>query len=160
MRPMQFGQVVTGPQAAPIPTPTRPKIQYVEDFTINEFDIAAIAPAATVNGNITIQSDSDFKLTKLALMADLAGAAVTESARIVPLCTLALLDTGSGRQLFSAPVALGALFGYGALPFILPVPRIFKARTSISLTFVNYSAATTYNIRLAFIGTKIFQLGQ
>jgi hypothetical protein len=155
----QFGAVVAGPPAGPIAGPTPPQIQYVQDWTIYEFDALAIAPAATVNGNITIQSDSDFKLTKLSLMADIAAAAVTEAGRIVPLATLMILDTGSGRQLFSAPVALGALFGTGGLPYILPVPRIFKARTSISLTLVSYEAANTNNIRLAFHGSKIFQMG-
>jgi hypothetical protein len=159
MRPQGFGLVPVGPPAGPIMSQVKPEIQYVQDFTIYEFDALAIAPAATVNGNIQIQSDSDFKLTKLSLMADIAAAAVTESGRIVPLCTLSILDTGSGRQIFSAPVALGALFGFGPLPFILPVPRIFKARTNIALALVNYSAATTYNIRMALIGSKIFQMG-
>lgn len=147
---------VAGPQAQNV----RPTIQYVEDFFVYDLDIAALAAGGVNNANIQMQADSDFKLVKLGMMADIAAAAQTESSRVLPLCTLQLVDSGSGRQLFSAPVALGAIFGDGRLPFILPVPRIFKARTNIQLALTNYSAATTYNLRLALIGSKIFQLGQ
>ena len=155
-RQSRFGE---GPVAGPIPTPQSPQVQYVEDFFIYEFDFAGIAPGATVNGSITIQADSDFKLVKLAQFSDIAAAAQLSGTLVVPLISLSVIDTGSGRQLFSAPVPMGAIFGNGTLPFILPVPRIFKARTNISLTFVNYDAAATYNIRTCFIGSKIFQMG-
>lgn len=159
MSPRYRGFGAAAPVAGPLVSPQPPAVQYVEDFFIYEFDVLAIAPAATVNGNIQIQADSDFKLTKITLMADIAAAAQLESTVVIPLATLMVLDTGSGRQIFSAPVALGAIFGNGRLPFILPVPRIFKARTNISLAVVNYDAAVTYNIRMAFIGSKIFQMG-
>lgn len=145
--------------AGPLPSLRAPQVQYVEDFFVYEFDFAGIAPGATVNGNITIQADSDFKLTKLTQFTDIAAAGQDSGTLVVPLISLAIVDTGSGRQLFSAPVPVGAIFGNGTLPFILPVPRIFKARTNISLTFVNYDAANTYNLRTSFIGSKIFQIG-
>lgn len=154
-----FGATAPQGTAGPLPSPTQPNIQFVEDFFIYELDILAIGPGATANANIQIQADSDFKLVKITTMADIAAASQLEGTRVLPLVTLQIVDTGSGRQIFSSPVAMGALFGTGQLPFILPVPRIFKARTNISLSFTNYDAAVTYNLRNAFIGNKIFQQG-
>ncbi len=146
--------------AAPLPTPNQPQVQYVEDDFIYEVDAAALAAGATFNGNIQVQADSDFKLVKLAGMADLAGAAQTASGLVIPLASINIVDTGSGRTLMSSPVPWGSIVGTPGLPFILPVPRIFKARSNISFTIANYSVATTYNLRLSLIGTKIFQLGR
>jgi hypothetical protein len=106
-----------------------------------------------------VQADSAFKLTKLGFQADIALAVLTEATNVIPLVTINIVDNGSGRNLFSAPIALGTIFGNGRLPFILPVPRIFMPRSNIGVTLANYTAATTYNIRLAFIGSKIFEQG-
>ena len=149
-----------GTPAGPLVSATPPQIQYVQDWFIYEADALGLAPGITANIGIQIQADSDFKLVKLSMAADIAGAAQTESNMPMPNATLQILDTGSGRQLFSAPVPLNALFGSGRLPYILPVPRIFKARTNISLTVASFEAANTNNIRMAFHGNKIFQLGQ
>lgn len=148
-----------GVPAGPMATPNAPRVQYVEDWFTYEITAAALAAGGTFNGNIQILADSDFRLTKLSGFADIAGAAQTDSSRVIPLVTVNIVDTGSGRSLMSAAVSWGELVGYGPLPFILPVPRIFKARTNIAVTLTNFSAATVYNLRLAFMGSKIFQLG-
>lgn len=126
------------------------------EFSIFQLDQADLAAGATAQTNIPIQADAAFELSKLAQITDLNGAAITESARIVPLVTIQITDTSSGLIMFSDPVPLGALFGYGGLPFILPEKRIFAANSNISVTLVNYSAATAYDLRLSFIGTKLF----
>lgn len=140
------------------PVPSMPE-QYIEDLWVEAVNIAALASGAVANTNIQVQADSAFKLIKLGLQVDLAAAAVTESTNPLALVAMQITDTGSGRNLFSGAVALGAIFGNGRLPFILPVPRLFMPRSNIALQFTNYSAATTYNIRMAFIGTKVFKLG-
>lgn len=162
-RNYQFGDAIPPPSGrtiGPLPQRQEPQIQYVEDFFI--YTLATLVPlvaGATFNGNITIQADSDFKAVKLMQFASIAGAAQTESSRVIPLVNMTILDTGSGRNLFSAATPLGALFGDGRLPFILPVPRIFKARTNIAIALSNFSAATSYDIVLAIAGAKIFQMG-
>lgn len=147
------------PQAGPLPNLGQPQVQYVEDWFVYGINTLAIAPAANVNANIQIQADSDFKLVKLSLMADIAAASTTISTLVIPNVTIQIVDTGSGRQLFSQPIPLGTIFGTAGLPHILPVPRIFKARTNIAMQFANYDAAVTYNVRMAFEGSKIFTLG-
>lgn len=141
---------------APSQAPGAPRVQFVEDFFIYQLDLLAVGLGVTVNGNFQIQADSDFKLIKLTQWADdTAGAFVAD-----PLLALQINDSGAGRNLFSVPVPVKNVFGEGDLPFILPIPRIFKARSNIAVTLQNFSPATAYNVRLSFIGTKIFQLGQ
>ena len=157
---MSRAQVLGNASGQPMPVAQLPE-QYIEDWWIEPINVAALAQNGVANANIIVQADSAFKLMKLGLMADIAGAAQTESSRVVPLVTMQITDTGSGRNLFSAAVALGALFGNGPLPHILPIPRLFLPRSNIQLQFTNYSggAGTTYNIRMAFEGTKVFKLG-
>lgn len=144
-------------QAAPKQTPG---VQYSEDFTVYELDFLAVAPAATANNAIQIQADSAFRWTKSAFYATIANAAFTLSAIPIPSMTIQIVDTGSGRQLFNAAVPVTNVFGRGELPFINPVGRIFKERSSIAVTVANFDAAVTYNLRLSFIGTKLFPYGQ
>lgn len=138
---------------------TAPRIQAVEDYTVYELDFTGVASGATANGQYQIQADSDFRWTKACYYATIANAAFTRNAQPIPSITIAITDTGSGRQLFNSPVPVSSIFGFGELPFILPIPRIFKARSSVAVTIANFDAAVTYNLRLSFIGTKIFPYG-
>ena len=158
-RAMLMADRVMNPTAGPMSTPNAPRVQYIEDFFVYGVNVLALVAGATFNGGFQIQADSDFKLIKLGLTNDVAGAAQADATRSFPLATIQIVDTGSGQQLFNIPISIGALFGNGELPFILPVPRIFKARSNISISVASFEAANTNNIRLAFIGNKIFQLG-
>lgn len=160
-RRTQFLGAATSPggmmPSGPLPSDQPPQRQYVKDFYVYGFNtVGGIAPAGTFIGNILIDADSDFQLVKLTQFSDIAAAGQTEATRIVPLVTMDIVDAGSGRKLFSTPQAMGAIFGNGDLPFILPVPRIFTARSSIAITLANFDAANSYNVRLAFIGAKLF----
>jgi hypothetical protein len=151
----QAGTPVGGTNGQPQP----PRVQYWEDFFVYELDFTALNNGTTQTANIQIQGDSDFKWMKSTYIADLAAAAITESAQIIPLVTVQVLVGDSGRNLFSAASPVVNLFGRGNLPFILPQPRIFKAKTTVNITVANYAAATNYNLRLSLIGTKIFRGG-
>lgn len=131
--------------------------EIARDFFVYGTNFLAIAAAASQTNSLSIQADSDFVVQKLAFTADIAAAAVTDSTRITPLCTLLITDTGSGRQMMNQAISILDLFGFGGSPFILPQPKVFRANTLISITMVNFSAATTYNVRLSFIGVKSFQ---
>ncbi len=137
--------------------PTTGKEVINKDFYIYQSDIASIAPGANATDTISIQADSDFVLQKLTVFADVAGAAQTDSSRVLPLVTVQLTDTGSGRQVFSDGVPIPAIFGTGALPFILPNPRLFRANTTIALSYANFDAALTYRIYLQFVGLKLYR---
>ena len=130
-----------------------------KDFFTYQLNYASIAAAGSAFESINIQADSDFQLHKLAYFADLAGGAQTYSSRVIPLVTVLITDSGSGRQLMDSAVALPTIFGVEGIPFILPQPKIFSARSTITVTLANYSAATAYLVRLSFIGIKVFRAG-
>jgi hypothetical protein len=139
-------------------TPNAPLVQYVRDYYVYGINALNFAAGATFIGNIQIDASSDFELTKMTVTANLTGAdtLLTSDQFYV---TMLMVDSGSGRNLFSIPIALRGLMGDGRLPYILPVPRRFPARTNIALTFANYSQALTYDLRVAFHGAKIFAQG-
>jgi hypothetical protein len=129
-----------------------------KEFFVYEIDFSALAASGSSSDSFNIQADSDFVLQKMTYFADIAAAAQTDSSRIVPDCTVLITNTGSGRQLMSQAVPLASIFGTGVLPFILPTPYPFQSRSTVSVTVANFSAGTTYNIRLSFIGYKLYYL--
>ena len=126
------------------------------DWYTYEAEALALAPAASANDVINIEADSDFMLMKLSFQADIAGAAQTDSTRVIPNAVVQLVDTGSGRQLMQNPIPIPSIFGWGELPFVLDNPRKFLRNSTIQVAFTSFDAAATYNTRLAFIGYKIY----
>jgi len=150
----QLGQGENGFEIGGRPYVARDFYTYEEDFL--EADLVA---GATLNGSIEIQADSDFVWQKAAFFADLALAPQTESTRVIPLVTVQLVDTGSGRNLLELAAPINSMFGVGALPFVLPIPRLFFARSTIQVQVNNFSAGTDYGLRLSFIGYKAYPKG-
>ena len=111
----------------------------------------------SANDIVNIEADSDLILQKFAYEADIAAAAFTFTTRPIPLITIQLIDSGSGRQLMQNPIPVSSFMGDGQLPFILPNPRLFLRNSTIQIAFTNFDAAITYNIRLAFIGYKTYR---
>lgn len=124
-------------------------------FTYN-INFSALAAAASATGSFTVQADADFHIFKLAYFADIAAAIQTDSSRVIPLCNVLLTDTGSAQQLMDSAAPISSLFGEGDAPFILPYAYPLKASANMQATLTNFSAATTYNVRLSFIGVKVF----
>lgn len=127
------------------------------DFFVYEVDFAALAPGGSLTNSFTVQQEADFLLTKITMIADIAAAAQMASTRVIPLATIMINDTASGRNLMSSAVPLPNIFGEGGLPFILPRQRLFVASSVVNVTLTNFDAAATYNIKLSFIGEKAFQ---
>ena len=126
------------------------------DFFAYTLTFASLLAGTAAQGAIQIQSDSDFELSKFTMFADIAQAAQTEATRVLPLVTIQITDTGTGRSLFSSLLPIPAIMGDGRIPFILPVPKIFSANASVAVQVANFANATDYNLRLLLIGAKIF----
>jgi hypothetical protein len=127
------------------------------DFYIYESESLALVSGGNSNDIINIEADSDFILQKFAYQADIAAAAFTQNTKPLPLITIQLIDSGSGRQLMQNPVPVTSFMGDGQLPFILPNPRLFLRNSTIQVAYNNFDAAVTYNIRLSFIGYKVYR---
>lgn len=126
------------------------------DFYVYEAETLAIAVGASTNDTINIEADSDFILQKLTYQADNAGIAQTDSSRVIPNVSVQITDTGSGRQLMQDFIPVSSFFGTGQLPFILPNPRLFMRNSTIQIAFTSFEVAATPNVRLAFIGYKVY----
>lgn len=131
----------------------------VSDFFIYEVDFAALASGATALQTFTVQADSNFLWQRACFQADIASAAFAYSTQPIPNIVLDISDTSSGRHLSSAPSPMASWFGLGHAPNDLINPRWFRSNTQVTVAATNYDAATTYNLRLSFIGTKFFNYG-
>lgn len=120
---------------------------------------AALAPTATVPGNINIQADAAFLIMSQTYTADVAAAGQTISTQTYPLVNVLLTDTGKGVQLMNQAVPVPQLFGNGQFPFILPEPYLMQANSNLGVTVTNRDAAQTYNLTLSFEGVKLFAYG-
>lgn len=146
----QRGRAVVDPQAQ-IDT---------EFFTYQSARKSVAAGSTSVTDSITIQSDADFLIEKLAYVADNAGGAITDSSRIIPNIRVLLTSGTSSAQLMSVPVPISALFGTGQLPFILPKPFFLRASSTMQIQYSSDEAALTLNVQLSFIGRKVFTYGR
>ncbi len=141
-------------------TPGQPSGQIDKEFFTYQEDFSGtntVLSGTSVTGNVNIQADSNFVLQKMTYFADIANATQTNNTRVIPNATIVITDTGSGRQLMESAVPIAALFGTGQLPFILPTPRLFQARSTINLVVSNFDASVDYNIRISLIGYKVYQ---
>lgn len=125
-------------------------------YTTNPVVLVCSAAAPVAQGQVPIQTDSDFELMEITYAADIAAAAQTDSTRVIPLVTLQIVQSGTGIDIMGNPIALSGLAGDGRLPFILPESKIWPASSSMLVTLTRFAAAVDYNIRLAFIGRKLF----
>lgn len=151
---IQASSRLQAPRRASAAAPTQRRDFFA--YAINFFNLGA---GQAQNGAIQIQADSDFELQKMAFFADIAGGPETADGRVLPLVALQITDTGTGRQIFNTDVPVPATMGDGQIPFILPTTKIFSANASVAFQVTNYSAATTYNLRLVCFGAKLFQYG-
>lgn len=134
---------------------------YTQDFYVYDATHASLASGASVTINVQLEADSDFQWLKTSFFAtnSIVGA-TAKNAQIDPIIKVQIQDSGSGRNLFSKPVHVGNIAGNGALPFVLPVPRLFKANSNIAVTLTNASSGTTYvDLDFSMIGRKLFSRG-
>lgn len=119
--------------------------------------LVSTAPNATAL--INIDADSDFYCTALTMAASIANAVLTDATDVVPLVTLQITDTGSGKSLMNTPIQMDSILGRGRLPYRLNRPRVFMANATIQLSFVaTVAAGTTYsNLQVVFHGYKVYR---
>lgn len=127
------------------------------NFTYQTPNVAAIIAAANAQVALPFDQDSNFIWQKTAFFCDIAGAAQTDSTRVLPLITVQITDSGNSQGYMNAPVPIPALFGDGRLPMVLPAPQIVRPNSTLQFNFTNYAAATNYaNLRILLIGVKRF----
>jgi hypothetical protein len=116
-----------------------------------------LAAAGTSVVQVTIQADSDFELRQINVAATAPGELDD------PLVTLMIQDTGSGRNLMSAPAPISAVANIPGIvyaPRDMVWPKLFSRNATIVATLNNGtgSALTDYVV-VTLVGRKIYQFG-
>jgi hypothetical protein len=126
------------------------------DFYSYIVEASSLAASGVATVQLNIQADADFIWQKASYFATIADAAQTDSSRVIPIATVQITDTASGRELQSQAVGISAIFGTGELPYILPTPRLFPARSTQKFQFSNLDSANAYRIQLVLSGYKAY----
>lgn len=128
------------------------------DFFVYEINLTtALAAAGSAPGSVNIDTDSDFFWQKSTAHVSIASGATIQSTENIPELDITIKDATTGRDIMNLQTPIRNIFGTGEIPFILPVEKYFGARSQLSVTVYNVSAATTYSsIKLSFIGIKAF----
>lgn len=136
--------------------------QYTQDYFLYVIGPFNIAAAATAQGNINIQADSNFIWQYSTMFAALHSlnfdTPITDNL-LIPI-TVQIADGGSGRQLFSAPVPINSLAGIGREPYVMPINRIFMSKSTVNFSFTSIDANNQWDfVTLTLHGRKSFALG-
>lgn len=136
------------------------QINVMRDWFCYTFPVvSSIAPSTASRNIVNIQADAVFICEKITCFADIAGAVQTVETQVIPLVTLQLNDSASGRNLFSDALPIASVCGQNLAGYTLPLPRCFAPNGTVQATFYNYSAATTYeNLYLVMHGYKEWRL--
>lgn len=129
-------------------------------YYVYTLGVDSIAASAVASDTVNIENDSQFIWTKTSYFCDLAGAAQTDSSRVIPLVNLQITDSGSARQFFDEAQPVNSIAGQGNIPFILPSPFVFKNNANINASFTNFSNASTYlNLKISLHGFRVYRYG-
>ena len=131
---------------------------YSEDFYVYDFTFPTLAPGATLPVTNLIEADSAFEWI-VANLSAVDGNGFLTSADGNDF-TMQIRDGGTSRDLFNQPLPAADVTGNGIFPFELAEPRIFLAKTPVTVTLQNGNGGlVSSTVHLSFIGRKIFQLG-
>lgn len=125
------------------------------DFFVYPVNFLLVAAGAVVQQVLNIDAGSNFTWYYGAYAADMNGAAQTNGTRTYPLADILITPSDSAAQFMQAAVPITSLFGNGENPFVMPVPRILEARSSIIFQLTSRDAVNL-NIRLSLIGVRSY----
>jgi hypothetical protein len=130
--------------------------QVMNVFTILSAVFATVASAAAAAAQTNINIDGDFVLRQIII----AAVNVTTGANLVfPFPgTLQIVDTASNVTLFDQPQQFAVIGGDSRLPFVLPVPRRFRAGGIITSNIVNGVSPNNVMFNIAYVGVKLLPL--
>ena len=143
----------------------RPPAGMTFDYFAYSMDID-LGASLTAQGQFLVQNDSAFAMVSTCYVAtDQSDAAIAELQPFgsglttgITDATILLTDTGSGRQLSDARLAIDTLFGTAQRPFIWPRPKLLPPASTFQASLQNLSAVAM-TLRLTFHGYKIFGMG-
>lgn len=128
------------------------------EFYVYDQPFLILAPGAVASATLTFDAASSFRCFYTAFSAynHAANTGWTESNRLIPPITITLTPGDTSNQMMNGAVPLSHFFGSGEMPFVLPAPRDFPARSTLAFQVTNNDSTITYDLYLSLIGTRIF----
>ncbi len=119
----------------------------------------AVPANGTSTGSVQIQDDSHFLAvagTAIVSTTDnltlvFGSGATTPAQKLVTIT-----DGATGQPLSNVASPLDNFFGYGILPAVWAIPKLFEKGGAIGVTVVNLATATAHQVRLSFWGVRIY----
>lgn len=118
-------------------------------YTTGQFVVPAAIGGAGVF-TLSILADADFECNYVTGSVIQAGVLVVNWGG-----TVQVNDSGRGRTLFNAPLGFDHIAGDGRQPYPFNPPRLFRANSSLVITFTN-NVVTATIAELAFHGNKLY----
>lgn len=137
----------------------RRNVPYTSDLYMYQARVQTFAAAAVATVNINMEADSYFIIDKLSFFARITATTLTHATQLVPIVSVKLTDTGSGRNLMTDGVQVSALAGREGLPFVLPVDRWIKPNSTLQFEFTNQSTDIYADFVLYLHGQKRWYMG-
>lgn len=125
-----------------------------KDFFIYSAEFLPLGAGQTLAFDTAIQADSDFTCVAVSRVID-NNAAPPVIQAVAPIL-VQVFDTGSGRSIFDRQQHLENFAGTIELPHYLEYPKVFAASSTIQTTLQNQNGAQAFNVRIAFLGFKVF----
>jgi hypothetical protein len=115
-----------------------------------------LAPGAAAVFNLYVEGNAVFEL--LNITSNMLYTVLDVDGKFAAAVLLQIFDHGTGHNLFQRPIPVGVISGTGQLSHLMPVPRRFLPRTTITVTMTNIDTATTQtNVQLCLNGRKIYE---
>lgn len=145
-------QEIFNPAGKPITQGQPDWYTYTADF------VPAPAPGGVGNAIIQIDASAQFLLTAIAYHAVpiVNTSALTWNTNPIPSVRLMITDSGSAKQLMSAPVYLNCIAGFNGWPQRLIHPRFFDKSSAVQLQITNDDGTTFGHLQIALIGFRIY----
>lgn len=124
-------------------------------YTADWFGATVLGAGATVAVAIQIQADSYFEAVQFNGNVSSTDNTTTPSVATPPIL-IQILDSGSGRTMFSSATLWGNVVGTAQLPGFMPYPKLFAPSSTVTVTLTNLDGANARNVRFAMIGFKVF----
>lgn len=124
-----------------------------KDFFAYVVEFLPITAGAALTVQTAIENDSDFLITSI--VRQVTSVAAPPVVNPLPVYTVQVRDAGTGRNLFSDPIALDNIAGTAQLPSFLPYPKFIKRGSTLTTSLQSLFNASE-NVRIAYQGFKIF----
>lgn len=128
-------------------------------YPFPEFPTITLVPQ---QNQIIIQANTAFEMREIVYYYNRADVEFTQATRPVPNITLQLQDSGSGKNMFNAPVPIVSVASHGEnRRRALQWTRIFSPNSTITATIQNFDASVVNgNLFIALIGRHLFRLAR